>query len=215
MESPESRIDKRFVAAERSKTFRNLLSTFNLREKAVLDIGCSYGEHLAHFGKRSTGLTIETAEVTEGIRRGLDIREANAEDDFTLDRTYDAVYSSNLLEHLYAPHAFLYKVRDVLKPDGILILGVPVVPFPSILLRFRKFRGSLATQHINFFVAKTLRLTVERAGWKVQTVRGFHIKNGFLDRCIGMIYPHLYVIATPEHTFSYSEKRQRELAGYR
>jgi len=35
-----------------------------------------------------------------------------------------------------------------------------------------------------------------------------------LDRAIGFLYPHLYVIAEPDTSFAYDEKRQRELAGY-
>jgi SAM-dependent methyltransferase len=160
MEQSTSRIEARFVAVSRSRTFRNLLDTYGLSSKAVLDIGCSYGEHLAHFGPGSTGLTIEPEEAAEGQRRGLDIRFANIEMGLPFEKTYDAIYCSNLLEHLYSPHSFLHMLRGVVKPNSILILGVPVLPFPLILTRIRKFRGALATQHINFFVKATLALTV-------------------------------------------------------
>lgn len=210
-----AKIEARFAAVGRSRTFGNLVGTFGLKNKRVLDIGCSYGEHVAHFGPQSVGLTIEPTEAAYGTKRGLDIRLGNAENALPVDEPFDAIYCSNLLEHLYSPHAFLYKLRSALGPDGTLILGVPVLPFPRFLTRFKKFRGALAEQHINFFVGSTLAYTVARAGWKVRTVRGFRFKFAPFDRLLGFLYPHLYVIATPDPSFSYSEKRERELAGYK
>ena len=68
---------------------------------------------------------------------------------------------------------------------------------------------------INFFNKKTLRYTVEFAGWKVECVRGFRFANPFLDHLLDLIYPHFYVIARPDPAFAYTEKRQFELAGYK
>ncbi|HEX8994089.1 MAG TPA: class I SAM-dependent methyltransferase [Candidatus Paceibacterota bacterium] len=211
---PEDPVERRFLNVSNSKTFRNIGDAFELKKKMVLDIGCSYGEHLAHFGKESTGITINPTESEIGKARGLDVRLGNAEERLPINRTYDAIYCSNLLEHLHGPHRFLHDIRSALKPDGILILGVPVIPSPSTLMRLRKFRGALANSHINFFTANSLRLTVERAGWSVETVRGFRVRNAPADRLIRWLYPHLYVVATPIADFEYSAKRKLELAGY-
>ena len=53
----------RFQNVTKSKTFKNLIETFKLDKKTVLDIGCSYGEFLINFGPRSLGLTIIKREV--------------------------------------------------------------------------------------------------------------------------------------------------------
>ncbi|MFA5744860.1 MAG: class I SAM-dependent methyltransferase [Candidatus Paceibacterota bacterium] len=213
-ENIENRIENRFNAVARSKTFRNIVSAFRLDTKEVLDIGCSYGEHLIHFGNGGTGITINQDEATEGIRRGLDVHVGNIEEEFNFEKTYDAIYCNNLLEHLYSPHQFLYEVRTALKANGILILGVPVIPFPRYLMQIKKFCGVLASAHINFFTKDSLVLTVTRAGWKVREVRGFRLSKRPLDRMITFLYPHIYIVAEPDTTFSYDEKRQKELAGY-
>ena len=197
IDSKTKSIDARFQAVTKSRTFRNIVTAFRLNEKAVLDIGCSFGEHLAHFGPGSTGVTITPEDAAEGVRRGLDIRIADAEQKLPIEKTYNAIYCSNLLEHIYAPHHFLRNIRTALKPGGFLILGVPVVPFPPVLMRLRKFRGALAVSHINFFTGDSLRLTAERAGWQVQEIRGFRLRNAWLDRFVFYLYPHLYVIAIP------------------
>jgi len=214
MTTETSAVDARFRSVTASKTFAHIISAFALSEKTVLVIGCSYGEHLAHFGPGSTGITINPLEAVEGTRRGLDIKVGNAEEKLPIEKTYDVIYCSNLLEHLYSPHQFLYEVRTALSPEGILILGVPVLPFPRFLMHFKKFRGALAGAHINFFVKDSLVLTIARAGWNVRAIRGFRFSNQVLDRTIGFLYPHLYVIAEPDTSFAYDEKRQRELAGY-
>ncbi len=208
-------IANRFKNVSRSKTFRNILRLFDLDKKAVLDIGCSYGEFLIHFGKGSAGITIIPEEVSYGTSLGLDVRLGNIEaDDFVLSEKFDAIFSNNLLEHLYSPHNFLIKIKSYLKSEGNLILGVPCVPKIASLSRLKKFRGSLASAHINFFTQATLLTTVERAGWKVRVIRGFHFGNKTLDKLFDPIYPHFYVVAMPDPDFKYAEKRARELKGY-
>ena len=211
----DSKIEERFKNTSSSKTFQNLIRIFNLDKKRVLDIGCSFGEFVACFGKGSTGITIVQDEVSYGKGKGLDIRYGNIESaDFVLPEKYDAIFANNLFEHLYSPHGFLSKIKKYLKPGGFLILGVPCIPKIASLLRLNKFRGSLAVAHINFFTRETLIKTVERGGWKIITTRGFHFSNKFIDHLLDPIYPHFYVVATPDPDFKYPDKRMKELAGY-
>jgi len=170
---------------------------------------------LAHFGKGSVGITISKDEAEYGKAKGLDVRYGNIESDtFILNEKFDVIYANNLFEHLLSPHQFLVRIKKYLKPGGILILGVPCIPKIVLLLHLKKFRGSLALAHINFFSKETLVRTVEKAGWKPATVRGFHFLNSITDRLLNPIYPHFYVVAEPDPNFQYSEKRLRELAGY-
>ncbi|MCI0597813.1 class I SAM-dependent methyltransferase, partial [Candidatus Parcubacteria bacterium] len=123
----------------------------------------------------------------------------------------DAIWANNLFEHLLSPHHFLMELRKHAHKDTLLILGVPVVPWAPFLMRLKKFRGSLASNHINFFTAKTLQLTVARAGWKVLSARSFFIDNALLDTfATGLAAPHVYVVAKNNIDFTYPEKKVRE-----
>jgi 2-polyprenyl-3-methyl-5-hydroxy-6-metoxy-1,4-benzoquinol methylase len=207
--------ERRFRGVEKSKTFRNIVNAFGLKHKAVLDVGCSYGEFLIHFGPGSTGVTLTQVEVDYGREKGLDVRYGNIESDtFILEKTYDVIFANNIFEHLYSPHHFLIKIKKYLKPNGILILGVPCIPKIVSLVKLPKFRGSFAVEHINFFTRETLRKTVERGGWKVREERGFHFSNIFIDTLCNYIYPHFYVIAVSDSQFKYPERRMKELLGY-
>ena len=211
----DEKIEQRFANVSKSKTFGNIVSHFGLREKKVLDIGCSYGEFLVHFGQGSVGVSIEKEEVAYAQQKGIDIRYGNIEsEEFVLDEQFDVIFANNIFEHLYSPHYFLCTIKKYLKPGGTLILGVPCVPKIVSLLPISKFHGALASGHINFFTKDTLRFTAERAGWKVDEVRGFRFAPAHLDHLLDPIYPHFYVSATADPEFQYPEKRLRELAGY-
>jgi SAM-dependent methyltransferase len=211
------KIETRFENAGKSKTFRNIAGEFHLGSRKVLDVGCSYGEFLAHFGKESVGVTIVKEEAEYGKTKGLRIVEGNIESDvlnIATEEKFDVIFANNIFEHLLSPHLFLQKIRRHIKEDGILILGVPCVPFFSFLMKMRKFRGALAGSHINFFTKKTLALTVMRGGWRIKEERSFHFKNVFFDTLLGPIVPHFYVIAVPDKNFHYNEKHLRDLSGY-
>jgi len=209
-------VQKRFDAVSSSKTFRNIRRRFDLENKSVLDIGCTSGEFLTHFGPGSVGLTIIPEESDNGRQLELDVRVANIEDDdFILEEKFDVIFANNIFEHMQLPHNFLIKIKSFLKPKGLLILGVPCIPTLSPLMRLNKFRGALASLHINFFTRATLIKTVEYAGWKVEEARGFRFLNKMIDYLLNPIYPHFYVVARPDNEFRYSEKRMKELKGYK
>lgn len=204
-------LDQRFVGVTRSRTLRRALAELGLGEKKVLDIGCGYGEYLAHFGKGSVGITTTDDEVVQGSARGLDIRKVNAEalELASLPSAFQAVWANNLFEHLLSPHAFLMRLRAVTAPGAVLVLGVPVVPFLSFLIRFRPFRGTLASNHISFFTAKTLALTVSRAGWRIVESRTL-VAPRFWDRFLLPLAPHVYIVAVKDEDFVYPEKKVKE-----
>lgn len=204
-----------FARVKKSRVFSHIVSTLALDKKKVLDVGCSEGHHLACFGSESVGITIIPVHVEEGKKRGLSILEKNVEDEhFMLDETFDAIWANNIFEHLNQPHPFLIKMRSVLKEDGVLILGVPVIPFFSFLTRFKKFRGAYAVSHVNFFTRKTLIETVRAAGWHVHEARLFYMQNAFLDSFFNLIAPHIYVVASARPDFAYARKRLLSLDGY-
>lgn len=208
-------IEQRFKNTDASRTFKRIVRLFEMHEKAVLDLGCGYGEYLALFGEGSVGITTSIHEVEEGKKRGLDIIWGNIEEmeKLGIKNIFDIVWANNFFEHILSPHAFLSNLRGVVTSETILLLGVPVVPAASSLLHINKFRGALASNHINFFTKKTLILTVERAGWIVVDVRPYILSCPPMDRLLGCVAPHLYVVAKRNDSFEYPEKKLKEWKG--
>jgi SAM-dependent methyltransferase len=139
----------------------------------------------------------------------------NVEDpNFSVGKKFDVVWANNFFEHMNAPHLFLSKMKEQLADDGILILGVPVIPHVPFLTYLKKFRGAYAVSHVNFFTRKTLIETVRAAGWEVKEARLFYFGNTWLDAILNCVAPHIYVIAKPKKDFAYAEKRMMSLRGY-
>jgi len=206
-------LKERFGLIKKSRTLRTIVDKFDLKNKKVLDLGCSGGEYLVNFGHGSLGITTNDEEVAFGKANSLNIMKGNVEflEEVNIKKgDFEIIWANNLIEHLLSPHLFLVNLKDFLKEGDLLILGVPVIPFPSILTKLNKFRGSLADSHLNFFTKRTLKLTAERAGWKVKDIRSFWFKNKRMDSALSFLSPHLYLIAERDTDFKYSEKKVRE-----
>ncbi len=206
---------KEFSPALSSRSFIHLCNQYQLEKKSVLDIGSSEGDFLQHFGPNSVGVTIIPEHVMAAQANGLTVILGNIEDPvFALPEKFDAVWANNLFEHMNAPHLFLMKVKEFLKPDGFLILGVPVLPYISPLLRLKKFRGAYASSHVNFFTRRTLIETVRFAGWEVEEARLFRFQHKYIDTLLNGISPHIYIVARPNPDFKYAHKRLLSLERY-
>lgn len=208
----DTEVEGRHKDVGRSKTFERARTALTLKDKVVLDTGCGYGEYLTFFGRGSVGLTTTLHEVEYGQKEGIDIRQGNVEklDELSFPQLFDAVWANNIFEHLLSPHAFLITLKPIVKKDGEVILGVPMVPMVPSLMQIKKFRGALASNHINFFSIHTLRLTIERAGWKVKEMRPFIFSNKFLDILVSPFAPHIYAVATNDGEFRYPPKKLKE-----
>jgi 2-polyprenyl-3-methyl-5-hydroxy-6-metoxy-1,4-benzoquinol methylase len=146
----------------------------------VLDLGCGEGglaAELKKSGNRITGVDIfpETqnpqtfeqyfaADLNHGIAtivRGL------------AKNRFDRVLLLDILEHLSEPEKLLRQCREVLRPDGQVIISVPNVANITIrlMLLFGEFnytaRGILDRTHLRFFTRKTARRIVEHSGFAV------------------------------------------------
>ncbi len=204
--------DRRFEPVRLSRTFNRILDTLGLRDKKVLDLGCGYGEYLVCFGPGSVGVTSTLEEVEYGKTHSISIIRGNVEllKELDIRDRFDAAWANNLFEHLVAPHAFLMHLRTKMHQDALLVLGVPVVPRIASLMHIGKFRGALAAAHVNFFTRETLRLSVERAGWHVLSIRPFIFSNSTLDLLASFFAPHLYVVAKNDANFAYHDKKLKE-----
>lgn len=197
-----------------SKTFARIAAAHTLPEKRVLDMGCGYGPYLQRCGEHSVGVTTTPAEVQYGADNGRDIRLGNVErlhEVLTPDSdVFDVFWANNLFEHLLSPHAFLVNLKPFATNDARLILGVPVVPIIPGLMRLSKFRGALASPHVNFFTLDTLKLTIEFAGWEIQDIRSYAVGSPTLDRLTRRGAPHLYITAVNNPNYRYPDKKLNE-----
>jgi SAM-dependent methyltransferase len=197
-EETEKLIQTRFARIPDRLAFG--LERWALARKAVLDVGCSYGYCLAHFGPGSVGIE-NHAEPVEFCRAlGLDARLLDVDAgvaDVVEDAAFDVVWISDLLEHLDAPRLLLRDLAPKLKPGGRLIVYVTALPRSRVaraLLRRRRLEPYAAEAHHYQFTEDTLRYLVERSGYRVESVEVPFL--GAVGRVLHAHSPRLFIVAT-------------------
>lgn len=145
----------------------------------VVDFGCAGGALGRHLKATRPGVEVRgvepVASVAERARAVLDdVLVGKAED--PLPATWprpDCIIFADVLEHLVDPWAAVRRARNLLSPDGTLVVSIPNVLHHSVasdLLRGRfdyRDAGVLDRTHLRFFTRDTAREMLEQAGFRV------------------------------------------------
>lgn len=152
---------------------------YSITRKILCDVGCSYGTNLFYCAPGSYGIEIDERKVKFASSIGLRVHKRDAMHDELNDLPkVDIVWCSAVLEHIDSPHIFLRKLNMLLKPKGLLILYVPVIPILPFMRNIpglgKYVSGYEGRNHIYAFVPSTLRFTCERAGFRTVEISPFY-----------------------------------------
>ena len=142
----------------------------------VLDAGCGDGAFLVflrRLGLRVSGLELaEAAAVRARLRcPDADVRVGSLEEPplpFD-DATFDAVWCTEVLEHLFHVHSALAELNRLMKPGALLMLTTPYHGFTkNLLIAATAFDGHYNPElsHIRFFTRRTLDRSLRRTGFE-------------------------------------------------
>jgi len=96
---------------------------FHLKGK-VLDIGCGIGDMLS-YRENIVGLDVNHLNVDFCKKRKLNVYIMKPNIIPFDDKTFDSVLLDNVLEHIESPLLLFKEIRRVLKPNGLVLIGVP------------------------------------------------------------------------------------------
>jgi len=147
--------------------FRYILPLTN--GKKVLDIGSGTGQYLEHFNAESVGLDISIPNLTGCQKRGLKVRRS----DFNVrlecvDREFEIVFCSHVLEHVDAPINLLRECNRCLIDGGKLIIGVPTEISIVRILCDRYFRDH--PEHLYAFSVENLTWLLLKTGFIIERI---------------------------------------------
>jgi 2-polyprenyl-3-methyl-5-hydroxy-6-metoxy-1,4-benzoquinol methylase len=170
---------------QRSKMWQSRLNTLRRLSKTrghLLDVGCGDGlflELARNDGWLVTGTEISSFAMTYGRDQvGLNIMQGDILEIEFPAKEFDAVTMWHVLEHTTRPFETLSKLRRLLKDDGVLIIAVPNLENKLSQWLYWLIKGKRLhlfdpgdrELHLFHFNSKTIRLALEKAGFRVVTI---------------------------------------------
>ena len=148
----------------------------------VLDAGCGNGAlagYLAERGFQVTGVDASVSGIDIARTKFPDIPfEVGSFDEPPPEGRFDAVCSTEVIEHLYSPHLLASYSFAALKPGGVLIISTPYHGYLknlaiALLDKWDAHHTALwHGGHIKFWSRATLTSLLESAGFQVTGFKG-------------------------------------------
>jgi 2-polyprenyl-3-methyl-5-hydroxy-6-metoxy-1,4-benzoquinol methylase len=155
----------------------------------LLDIGCGAGRLLKRasgLGWSCWGLDVSADAVAEARRHvpTAVIRQGTLEE-FDTDERFDMITMSHVLEHVPDPVATLKRCRELLAPNGRLLIGIPNIDSWEARLFGRYWTGLDIPRHLVHFREDVLRRMLADLGFTV-TVRPAMFASSISESLIRM-----------------------------
>ena len=140
--------------------------SFLKNKKDILEIGVGGGQSIVQFDQRGynvTGIEPDPKNV-ELINKKLAHGKCLVGfiEEIKIEKEFDVIWMSHVLEHLLRPDLFLEKIRENLKEDGFFFVEVPNSENEELLKRLIR-----AVPHIYHFTKKSLMNVSNNAGYVV------------------------------------------------
>ncbi|MBI1196754.1 MAG: methyltransferase domain-containing protein [Phenylobacterium sp.] len=133
-----------------------------------LDIGCGTGAVLLH-DLRDLGFRDLTGADpfmhAETRAHGFWLLKSDGID---LGERFDVVMMHHSLEHVPDPAATLQQLHDILAPDGVLLVRIPLCGSEPWRRHGGEWGNLDAPRHLTLWSARGFQLAAERAGWNLR-----------------------------------------------
>ena len=147
------------------------------RGKTLLDVGCGNGFFINFLQKHgewtARGIEIsEAAAKTAKQEFGLDVFNGNLEDAKLEAQSFDVVYLSYFLEHVFDPPSVLKEVQRILKDDGLVVVSLQNLAGAGFRLFGDRWYGLDLPRHMYDFSPDTFRKLIENMqGLEIREVK--------------------------------------------
>ena len=152
----------------------------------VLDVGCGEGKMLQlaeQMGWDGIGLELDPEAVQSSRRLGLKVLHGGCDSLDNYPSHFDCIIFSHVLEHLHDPIEALIKIKNALKPGGVLLLSCPNSMSSAGEYFGRYWRGLEAPRHLAIPALHFLRQHLSAMGFSVEqrTLNGYPSIQASMD----------------------------------
>jgi len=185
----------------------------------LLDIGLGSGRSMRYIDNICDSTKINFFGIDNSLRRLRSIYQPKRwilkqvdieKEKIPFERhRFEIVICEQVLEHLENPQYVLLEIERILKPEGMLVIGVPTFPpgvafARSFVLAILKRFFCTTRPHVQSFSYHSMRSLIQRSGkLKVVKIRGFRIVSGGIigvlenyrwwykfNRWVGRVFPY-------------------------
>ncbi len=144
------------------------------RTTPVIEVGCGDASFTTDLAGRFDGVTaidISAGQIADNAVRfpHVTFRQHDVSQRFPFaDATFEVVWCSEVLEHLFEPEYALREMHRILRPGGRLLVTVPYHGrWKNLLIALFKWDEHFvpSNPHIRFYTNRSLSLIAEKAGF--------------------------------------------------
>jgi SAM-dependent methyltransferase len=156
----------------------NTLFPYSLRESSVLDVGCGVGsllDRLQNISSNQVGIEPCKPYLESLKERGYNVFPSLEDAKKEYSNSIDYAFSIQVIEHVKNPKEFLKEIKNLMKPDGKILISTPNRnDILMTLLKDKFYPFFYRTQHRWYFDQKSLTICSELAGLKVNKISFVH-----------------------------------------
>ena len=150
------------------------------KDSPVLEVGCgdaTFTTELAKYSSSVTAIDISAGQIADNAARfpAITFRQHDVAERFPFaDGTFEVVWCSEVLEHLFAPAFALREMHRILRPGGRLLVTVPYHGrFKNILISLFNWDEHFvpSSPHIRFYTNRSLSRIATAAGFKAIRIK--------------------------------------------
>jgi SAM-dependent methyltransferase len=191
------------------KTFRRRLG-FVLgdrpRHGRALDVGCAAGfcmQVLRELGFEAHGVEVSETIASHAVERfGFDTVHVGTLDSAPYESgTFELITLWDVIEHVPDPCALLSRARELLAPDGLLVVETQNIDSAFARTLGHRWHHYKHAEHIYHFVPSSLRQLLEAAGFVVERITpryaGKYVSLDFIAERAARVHPSLSMALRP------------------
>jgi cyclopropane fatty-acyl-phospholipid synthase-like methyltransferase len=187
LEAEHNKIDHKIYSNAGNEAVFSLIEGKNL---SILDVGCGAGDNakvLIREGHRVDGITLSETEATTCRKFMENVFVHNLEFGLptNMDKKYDYIICSHVLEHIVYPKAVLSDLKNMLKFEGKLIVALPnIMHYKS---RIQLLIGNFNYEESGIWDFTHVKWYTFSSGKALLEENGFLIESAFVDGDIPLL----------------------------